>query len=126
VQLPDDSFNSSSYFLSVFGRPDNSSACECERSQAGSLAQALHLLNSKSIQEKLAHDTGTAARLAADLGTPPAERVRHLYLAAVSRPPTAQESAVAVGHLARLGESRRAFEDIIWALLNTKEFLFNH
>jgi hypothetical protein len=126
VELPDDSFNASSYFLTVFGRPDNSSACECERSQSGSLAQALHLLNSQSIQQKLAHDSGAAARHHAAGATPPAERVRELYLAALGRPPTARETTVAVSHLARLGESRRAFEDLIWALLNTKEFLFTH
>ena len=49
VCLPDNSYNSSNYFLSVFGRPDSSSACECERSQEASLAQSLHLFNAKNI-----------------------------------------------------------------------------
>ena len=53
VDLPDNSYNASSYFLSVFGRPDSLSACECERSSQASLAQSLHLLNAKDIQEKL-------------------------------------------------------------------------
>ena len=66
VQLPDNSYNSSSYFLQVFGRPDSASACSCERSQDASLAQSLHLLNSKDIQAKLTAEKGRAALLAAD------------------------------------------------------------
>src|SRR5207248_9432937 len=66
VCLPDNSFNASSYFLTVFGRPDSSSACECERSQDASLAQSLHLLNSKDVLEKLEANTSRPAVLAAD------------------------------------------------------------
>ena len=65
VQLPDNSFNSQSYFLTVFGRPDSSSSCECERSSDASLAQSLHLLNSKDIQGKLASGSGRAAKFPA-------------------------------------------------------------
>src|SRR5207248_6504555 len=66
VQLPDNSFNAASYFLTVFGRPDSSSACECERSMDASLAQSLHLFNSKEIGEKLTSASGRAALLAAE------------------------------------------------------------
>jgi hypothetical protein len=136
VCLPDNSFNAGSYFLTVFGRPDSSSACECERSQDASLAQSLHLLNAKDIQEKLAAPNGRAALLAADAQRNDDEKIRELYLRAYSREPKIEELALARNHLERKVKDkdgveapinkREAYEDIIWALLNTKEFLFNH
>jgi hypothetical protein len=138
VCLPDNSYNASSYFLQVFGRPESSSSCECERSQDASLAQSLHLLNAKDIQEKIAADQGRAARLAADSERSDEDKIRELYLWAYSREPRADERRVAMAHLEKyLGKSsdeqgnpingrRLAFEDMVWALLNTKEFLFNH
>ena len=126
VQLPDDSFNTGSYFLTVFGRPDNASACECERVSDGSLAQRLHLLNAKTIQEKLANSAGLPAKLANETG-PPAEKLRALYLTALSRLPTESEASAAREFLAKKpGKEKEAWEDIVWAVLNTKEFVFNH
>jgi hypothetical protein len=131
VALPDNSYNSSSYFLTVFGRPEASSSCECERSQDASLAQSLHLLNSKDLQDKLASDSGRAARLAADPRSD-AEKMSELYYIAFSRPPSDQEIKIGVEHIARKTAAaqekgkRQAYEDILWALINTKEFLFNH
>lgn len=136
VCLPDNSFNASTYFLTVFGRPDSASACECERSQDASLAQSLHLLNAKDIQEKLAGDKGMAAVLAGDDKRSDDEKLRELYLTAFSRGPNAAEISVARNHLEKKVkdkdgkeapiDKRQAYEDIIWALINTKEFLFNH
>jgi hypothetical protein len=134
VALPDNSFNASSYFLTVFGRPESSSACECERSQDASLAQSLHLLNAKEIQEKLAADSGRAAAIAADKTRLNGDKLVELYYWAYSRPPDTNELALgeaylykkAVGSKDVLRSQRQAFEDILWALLNTKEFLFNH
>jgi hypothetical protein len=135
IQLPDNSFNANSYFLTVFGRPDSTSACECERSQEASLAQALHLLNSKDIQDKLVADTGRPALLAKD-STSDNDKIRGLYMLALSREATPDEVKVGVDHIQKktsgvaadkLGPAKRAaYEDIVWALLNTKEFLFNH
>jgi len=137
ISLPDNSFNAGSYFLTVFGRPESSSACECERTQEASLAQALHLLNAKDIQDKLASDSGAAAKLAADPRSDD-EKLRELYLAAYSRAPEANEVALARAYLdkPRKGADgqpleaakgkRLGYEDVIWAILNTKEFLFNH
>ena len=65
IQLPDTGFNS--YFLTVFGRPEASSACECERSGEANLAQSLHLLNSSDVQNKLSFGGGRAAKLSGDL-----------------------------------------------------------
>jgi hypothetical protein len=138
VCLPDNSFNASAYFLQVFGRPESASACECERSQDASLAQSLHLLNSKDIQAKLADDKGRAALLAAEPDKSDEAKVGELYQWAFSREPKAEELQTARVHLEKGSEKssddkgnpvngkRQAFEDIVWALLNTKEFLFNH
>jgi hypothetical protein len=79
VCLPDNSFNASAYFLQVFGRPESASACECERSQDASLAQSLHLLNSKDMQAKIADDKGRAALLAADTARGDDEKINELY-----------------------------------------------
>ncbi|HKS38746.1 MAG TPA: DUF1549 and DUF1553 domain-containing protein, partial [Verrucomicrobiae bacterium] len=136
VCLPDNSFNASTYFLTVFGRPDSASACECERSPDASLAQSLHLLNAKDIQEKLAGDKGMAALLAGDDKRSVEEKLRELYVAAFSREPNAAETSIARSYLEKKVKDkdgkeapiskRQAYEDIIWALVNTKEFLFNH
>jgi len=143
VCLPDNSFNAGSYFLTVFGRPDSSSACECERSMSASLSQSLHLLNSKDLQARLAADTARPARLSAD-SRPVEDRLTDLYLQAFGRGPTARETEVFREHLqrriagvkeeseaakteaSRQRVRREVWEDTVWALLNSKEFLFNH
>lgn len=125
VALPDDSFNASSYFLTVFGRPDNASACECERTQDSSLAQVLHLLNSKGVQEKLTSPQGRASSLAAD-GASVEDRVRRLFLTAYARPATDDETRRAADYLASKQGTPAAWEDLVWTLINSKEFLFNH
>ena len=121
TQLPDSGFNS--YFLTVFGRPQGASACECERSSEANLAQSLHLLNSSEIQAKLSG--GRAAELAAS-EAPVADNLRKLYLAAFARVPTEGELKVAVQYIASKKDKRLAYEDILWVVINTKEFLFNH
>jgi hypothetical protein len=125
VQLPDTGFNS--YFLTVFGRPEASSACECERSSEANLAQSLHLLNSSEIQGKLTAASGNAARLAGDKSRDDELKIRELYLLAFSRVASADELSIAMAHIQKNAQDpKRAYEDIVWALVNTKEFLFNH
>jgi hypothetical protein len=123
VSLPDNAFNS--YFLTVFGRPEASSACECERSSDANLAQSLHLLNSQEIQQKVAGQR--AQQLANNKERSPEDKIRELYLVAFSRQPAPEEVTIAVEHIRKNeADPKRAYEDIIWALINTKEFLFNH
>lgn len=137
ISLPDNSYTRSSPFLKVFGRPDNTSVCECERTSSASLAQSLHLMNAADMKAKLAAVNGRAAQLTQS-GLSEPKRIREIYLAAFSREPTAEEVRIAETHLlkprteatGRLLDSQRAkrdgYEDLLWALINTKEFLFNH
>jgi hypothetical protein len=137
VALPDNSYNRSSAFLRVFGRPESQSVCECERVQSSSLAQSLHMINAPDIRGKLAHANGRAERLAKD--TRPAEaKVRELYLAAFAREPQPDELKAALEYLNEprvntAGQkvdpqkaARENLQDLLWAIMTTKEFLFNH
>jgi hypothetical protein len=129
IELPDE--GGRSYFLDVFGKPERGSACACERSGDVTLAQVLHILNSREVVEKVGAAEGRPALLAAD-ERPDGEKVCDLFLAAFARPPSAEEEARALAHLEAAADKerspasrRRAWEDLVWALLNTKEFLFN-
>ncbi len=121
VQLPDSGFND--YFLLVFGKPQAESACECERSSEANLAQSLHLLNSTDIQSKLTASAGRC-QLLSESEKSDAEKITELYYWAMARPPSETEMAALTEYLNRKTDKRKAFEDILWALFNTKEFLF--
>jgi hypothetical protein len=137
IALPDNSYNASSYFLTVFGRPESSSACECERTQDASLAQALHLINAKDLQERLSADAGAAAKFAQNQQGD-AKAVEEMYLTSLSRAPQQNEVELALKHITKPRPAvdgqpadvakikRQAYEDLLWTLLNSKEFLFNH
>lgn len=137
IALPDNSYNKSSAFLQVFGRPNSQSVCECERVQSSSLAQSLHLINSGEVKSKLADANGTASRLAKS-DQPDADKVTELYLSAFARKPTYAELKTAIDYLneplkdaagkpiSKSVAATRNYQDIIWALMNTKEFMFNH
>jgi hypothetical protein len=116
----------SSTFLDTFGRPDSSAECPCERDPAPTIVQSLHLMNSDRLQDRIADANGRAARLAASDATVE-EIVLELYLAAYSRAPNGGELKVATAAFAAEGATRRtATEDVMWALINSAEFVFNH
>ena len=125
VDLPTESVDSD--FLDIFGRSRRDTPCECESSRDPSLPQILFLMYAPELQTKLAHPEGTAARLAKS-GRPAREVVEELFLLTFSRPPTADELAEAVTPIEAAAEGRRqaAIEDLLWTLLNCKEFLFDH
>jgi hypothetical protein len=124
-------------FLEVFGRPPRQTVCACERGSEASIAQALHLMNSTTISEKLQARTGHCARLA-ESTLSDAEIVDELYLMSLSRLPTTDERAlmlqafpVAQGDTLEVARGpqnprRQAVEDVLWTLLNSREFVFNH
>mgnify|MGYP003876514959 CR=1 FL=1 len=142
IALPDDSSNKESEFLTMFGRPQMDSACECERTGEANLGQSLHLINSEKIQTKLASTQGLANQLTNARDRGDNHRVEEIYLRALSRAPITEELAIATAHLKKKRDQsnaekpgdaanlfqaeKQAFEDIIWVVLNTKEFLFNH
>jgi hypothetical protein len=115
-----------SYFFRIFGRPVRASVCECERSNEPSIAQALHLMNSEEIMDKIHARDGTARKLAKSAKTP-REIVDELYLGTLSRYPTQAERSRMLQVFAEAGEDRQAAtEDVLWALLNTRSFVYNH
>jgi hypothetical protein len=123
IMLPDEAF--ASYFLDVFGRPQRISACECERVSEANLAQALHLLNSDEVQGKLARAGGRADAMAKDKRSD-AEKIEELFLWAFGRRPSPEHLQIALAHCERHAADKRvAYQNILWALINTKEFVFN-
>lgn len=114
-----------SYFFRIFGRPARTTVCECERSNEPSISQALHLLNSPEINAKIAAREGTARKLA-DSTLPPEKIIDEIYLGTLTRFPTAEERSLMMEAFAAAGTNRRqAVEDVLWAVLNTKDFLYN-
>ena len=123
VDLPHENF--SSYFLDVFSRPQRSSACECDSHRGASLTQVLHLSISPEVENKVSSGSGRVAKLAA-AKTAPGQAVEELYLATFSRYPTVAERQRAQEYLSRQTDLRRGLEDVLWVLINSKEFMFNH
>lgn len=127
LQLPDASVDS--YFLNAFGRPPRLTPADSERQQEPSITQALHVINGASINRKLSSSRGLIQRLIAD-NADSATAVERIYLAAFSRYPTAGERATMTAALDKASDTpakrREALEDLAWAVLTSREFLFNH
>jgi len=115
-----------SYFLRIFGRPQRVSVCECERGNEPSVAQALHLMNAPEVAEKIEHPRGRARRLATS-GAGPQEIIEELYLATHSRFPSREEREIFRDAFdGREVDTKTGAEDVLWTLLNMKEFIYNH
>ncbi len=114
-----------SYFFRVFGRPARVSVCECERGSEPTMAQALHLMNSPELMLQISHRDGLTRRLS-DSDRSADEIVDLLYLTAVSRFPSDQEKNLMRQAFQESIDRRTATEDIMWTLLNTREFVYNH
>jgi hypothetical protein len=134
LQLPDSQVAST--FLDSFGRAARIATCSCERSAEPSMSQALHLANGTTINEKLRSDSSAAAGAVVGKADDPAV-VDRLFLAALSRRPTAAERERMIKSLkdamagiadpkAAATARRQAVEDLYWAVLTSREFLFNH
>jgi hypothetical protein len=125
TQLPDGEINHP--FLKTFGQPARELACECEREGDSNLAQALQLINGPTVNEKLRNATNRVGRLLAKK-TPDIDLLNELYLASLSRLPSSREVSLALDHVAKAKpeDKRKAWEDVQWALINSKEFLFRH
>ena len=112
-------------FLKVFGQPERSTVCACERADDSNLGMAIELFNGPMIHEKLS-DSNNRFRKSLAAGKPVDEVVREIYLAAVCRPPTEFEMQAALDHCSKNPDPVVGVEDVCWALFNTDEFLFQH
>ena len=134
LQLPDSQVNS--YFLTAFGRPPRVISDAGERQHEPTITQALHVINGDTLNQMLRARDG-AIDMFLKLGLSDAKILDHLYLSAFSRYPAAAEKAQILGALAEAKKAgaadplekeprRKPFEDLMWAMLTGKEFLFNH
>ena len=109
-------------FLRMFGQPPRESVCDCDRTEDSSLAQSFELISGEAIHRRLSAPRNRLRRLiAAGVGEPAI--LRELYLASLSRPPTAKEQADVSAYLRRAKTPDQGWEDILWAILNSREFL---
>jgi hypothetical protein len=123
IQLPDPEVLS--FLLDVFGRPARQITCECERTSQPNIAQALHLLNGDSLNQKINAPSGRIEALV-KAGTPIPAMVEEMYLVTLSRLPTADETTKAQRWISAAPTAREGLQDFLWTLLNSREFLFNH
>lgn len=123
IDLPDEAVPST--FLDAFGRPARTSACECERGDAPALGQTLELVSSKDVQAKLTSDGGYVQRVASNSKTH-ADNVREIFIRVFARQARPTEVEQAVWFLESQPDRKRAYGSLLWALLATNEFLYNH
>lgn len=123
VDLPHENFGS--YFLDTFDRPRRVTSCECERSAGATMGQVLLMANSDEIENKVAAGDGRIARLLAE-NRSDLEIADDIYLAAFARLPRAEERSKVLGYVGRHPNRREALEDVLWTVLNSREFTFNY
>jgi hypothetical protein len=122
VQIPDG--NTSSYFLTTFGRATRETVCSCEVRTEPNLSQALHLLNGTTVETKITD--GGVVRRALKAGQKPQAILDDLYLRCLGRTPTETERAKLLAFFKEGTSDENVLNDLFWALLNAKEFVFNH
>jgi hypothetical protein len=122
VQIADG--QTSNYFLTTFGRASRETVCSCEVVMSPNLSQALHLLNGETVNQKI-QQGGLIPQLMED-GWSAKQIMEELYIRCLSRRPTEKEQTELAAFLAEHPDIQRGLEDVFWALLNSREFLFNH
>jgi hypothetical protein len=122
VQIADG--NTATYFLTTFGRASRETVCSCEVKMEPNLGQALHLMNGENVHAKVKQ--GAVVKRLLEQKKAPPEVLSNLYLRCLSRKPTDEEKKEVAAELVGVKDSRLALEDVFWALLNSREFLFNH
>ena len=122
VQIADG--NTSTYFLTTFGRATRQTVCSCEVKMEPNLSQALHLLNGDAVHNRV-RNGGVVRKLLKELKDPGAV-IESLYFRCLSRAPTDAEKTKLLESLEGDSPQEEVLEDIFWAILNSKEFIFNH
>jgi len=122
VQISDG--NTSTYFLKTFGRATRGTVCSCEVKMEPNLSQALHMLNGDTVNSKIQQGKLVETRLGE--GKSPQEIIDEIYIRCLSRKPTDKEAATLGQTLEGQEDPKPVLEDIFWAVLNSREFLFNH
>ncbi len=116
--------NTSTYFLTAFGRAKRDTVCSCEVSIEPNLSQALHLLNGDTVNAKMSQGKLVPTRLAE--GKTPEQVAEEIYIRCLSRKPTDREQAALKEVVDNEPNKQQALEDIFWATMNSREFVFNH
>lgn len=114
----------STYFLTTFGRATRETACSCEVKMEPTLSQALHLMNGDVVNNKI--QQGGLLKTLQEQKLAPPQIVEQLYITCLTRKPTEQELAALNPLFAEGNDVNRSLEDVFWALMNSREFLFNH
>jgi hypothetical protein len=114
----------STYFLTTFGRPTRETVCSCEVRLEPTLSQSLHLLNGSTVEPKI-QQGNVVGRMLAEKKTP-AQVIEHLYIRCLSRTPRPEEMQKLLAIVDASPNKQQALEDVFWALLNSREFMFNH
>jgi len=122
VQIADGAVNN--YFLTTFGRATRETVCSCEVKTEPNLSQALHLLNGRTVSEKI--ESGGVVKKLLKEGKRPEEVIANLYLRCLNRPPTTDELGKLKSFLKDEKSQEEVLNDVFWSLLNSKEFIFNH
>jgi hypothetical protein len=112
-------------FLKVFGKPERLLTCECERAETTTLAQAFQMINGDSVRRKL-DDPGNRIGRLMERHARADEILDELYLAALCRRPTTPERAAILARVQSASVPRDAWQDVAWAIINSKEFLLRH
>jgi hypothetical protein len=117
--------NNLAYVLRIFGRPPRTTACDCERAMEPALPQSLFRMTDPNVLDKFKSGSGRVEKLAKSKLTAE-ELADELFLAALARFPKAEEKADAVKHLKDAKTRAEGITDVLWALVNTREFILNH
>lgn len=122
VQIADG--NTSTYFLTTFGRAKRETVCACESTTDPSLSQALHMLNGSAVHNKIL--SGGVVKQMLDGGANPQQVIESLYIRCLTRKPTDDEMNRLMETVTAAENPQAGLEDVFWAVLNSREFLFNH
>jgi hypothetical protein len=113
------------YVLRIFGRPPRTTACDCERAMEPALPQTLFRMTDSAVLVKFTDQNSRTMKLAKSKMTDE-ELVEEAFLATLSRLPTKQQKADGLEHLKTAKNRTEGVTDLIWALVNTREFILNH